>query len=620
MTWFNLPLTQDPPAATGDAAGAVIVDAASASAWLARQPQANVPALQTALLQVLEAMNGWRLPAQQRFEALEALRETLFAVDGECRRRYERKPLPLAEAEQAIFAAAHRLWHAAATGYLHCLRSAVDAAGSSDPERLAQFAASVAHRALVSLRLELTVNLLAGHEASGALWRNLHATLASAEELGICDTPVQDRLLGETRDSTLSGQYAMALLLYLARPWELSRAQFAAASRWFARWRETVATLTQPPSANDDSGAEAPPTRLLALDLALDRALPRRGEIPGIPRWLVLDGVLRKMRQRRRALAAGETPEALKLGSELRSEDCARLLETLSERLKEAARRPPLRNCGDGLNGPGGVSLGVVVGLADIYRWLGGSALAASDDDAMRLQRRQQEQIAIFGHVVRREVAAVSTESWRVAAEEFAAIVPTDAPADADGAAGDAGGRQIRLCRPADAGSGRLLPRQLIAAQLPGASAPQLLRIDSVLARQDASLSLLAHLLPGTPQALLADTRARAGGRTPPEPALLLAAAPARRSAGSLAAEGAAAGAGLAAAADEAHPLASHVADPVAHPVADPVGNLLAILPAGLPARSSSLVLQGSDGARYRLLHCLEHGAGDETWTCTHAG
>jgi len=473
MTWFNLPLTQDPPAAAGDTAGAVIVDAASASAWLARQPQANVPALQTALLQVLEAMNGWRLPAQNRFEALEALRETLFAVDGECRRRFERKPLPLAEAEQAVFDAARRLWHAAATGYLHCLRSAVDAStagSSSEPERLAQFAAGVAHRALVSLRLELTVNLLAGHEASGALWRNLHATLASAEELGICDTPVQDRLLGETRDSTLSGQYAMALLLYLARPWELSRAQFAAASRWFARWRETVATLTQPPAASDDSSAEAPPTRLLALDLALDRALPRRGEIPGIPRWLVLDGVLRKMRQRRRALAAGETPEALKLGSELRSEDCARLLETLSERLKEAARRPPLRSCGDGLNGPGGVSLAVVVGLADIYRWLGGSALATSDDDAMRLQRRQQEQIAIFGHVVRHEAAAVSTESWRVAAEEFAAIASADAPADADGAAGDAGGRQIRLCRPADAGSGRLLPRQLIAAQLPGAT------------------------------------------------------------------------------------------------------------------------------------------------------
>lgn len=588
MTWFNLPLTQDPPVATGD--GAVIVDAASAGAWLARQPQANVPALQTALLQVLEAMNGWRLPAQQRFAALEALRETLFAVDGECRRRFERKPLPLAASEQAVFAAAHRLWHAAATGYLHCLRSVFDAiaAGNgAERERLAPFATCVAHRALVSLRLELNVNLLAAHEAGGALWRNLHATLACAEELGIGNVPVQDRLLGETRDSTLAGQYAMALLLYLARPWELSRAQFAAASRWFARWRETVATLMQPPSANDDSGAEAPPTRLLALDLALERALPRRGEIPGIPRWLVLDGVLRKMRQRQRALAAGESPAALKLGSDLSSADCARLLETLSERLKEAARRPPLR---DGANGESGVALAVVVGLADIHRWLGGSALA-TDDDAMRLHRRQQEQIAIFGHIVRREETAVSCETWRIAAAECAAMASADTATD-DRA------RQIRLCRPAGSEGSRLTPRQLIAARWPETSTPQLLRIDSVLARQDGSLSLLAHRLPGTPQALLTDARERSGGRIVPQAALLLTA------------RGVSAGDGSSAAAAPGG-VSADTRPAAAAPVA--------IVPAGLAGRGSSLLLRGGDGERYRLLQCREHGADDEVWRCVRA-
>ncbi|MBK1681655.1 hypothetical protein [Rhodocyclus tenuis] len=594
MTWFNLPLTQDPPSGDGaNAATPVVVDAASASAWLARQPQANALGLQSSLLQALEAMNGWRLPAQKRFDALEALRETLFAVDDECRRRFERKPLPLAENEQRVFDTARRLWHAAATGYLHCLRSAVDATASGgDPARITQFAACVAHRALVSLRLELTNNLLAAHEADGTLWRNLHAILATAEELGVRDTAVVDRLLGETRDSTIGGQYAMALLLHLAQAWSLSRVQFLACSRWFARWRETVPVLSERPQRDDASGkaAAAAPTRLLALDLALDRALPRRGEVPGIPRWLVLDGVLRKMRQRRRALAEGESPEALKLGSELSADDCSKLLDTLMARLKEAARRAPLRAC-DGTNGSESPRLGVVAGLPDIYHWLGGPTLAATDDAALRLQRREQEQIAIFGHVVRNEAAAITPEVWQLAQEECDACQAEDAGTDP----AKANQLQLRLCRPAGTGSGRLSPRELIAAKLPGETGVQLLRVDSVLARLDGSLSLLVHLLPGTPQALLAEARERGSGRQLRETALLLAITESAAASDSLTGQ-----------------------DGVPQP-GDGKQQYLAVVPAGLPGRSSALALNGSDKHRYRLLQCREHGVGDEVWECSAA-
>lgn len=603
MTWFNLPLTQDPPRTDGGNASApVVVDAASGRAWLAQQPQANTLGLQSALLQVFEAMNGWRLPAQQRFDALEALRPALFTVDEDCRRRFERKPLPLAANEQAVFDTARQLWHAAATGYLHCLRSAVDKAAASDaPDHPDRFAACVAHRALVCLRFELSNNLLGAHEADGALWRNLHATLATAEELGVCDTPIVDRLLAETRDSTIGGQYAMALLLYLAQAWSLSRAQFLACSRWFARWRETVPMLDALPEADDAAGETRPatPTRLLALDLALDRALPRRGEVPGIPRWLVLDGVLRKMRQRRRALAEGESPEALKLGSELSADDCGKLLDTLTERLKEAARRPPLRN---GANGSDAARCEVVTGLPDIHLWLGGSPLAASEHDALRLQRREQEQIAIFGHVVRNAPAAIAPETWQLAQEDCDArpankigtvAVSTDPLASGPLVSSP---RQIRLCRPAGAGSSRLSPRELIASRLPGTAGIQLLRVDSVLARLDGSLSLLVHVLPGVPQALLAEARERGSGRMLREPALLLAPTPPAADARGT---------------PEATPLTPLTPQPAA--VAQP---WLAIVPAGLPARSSALTLKAPDKRPYRLQRCCEHGAGDELWEC----
>lgn len=608
MTWFNLPLTQDPPRTDGGTAcSPIVVDAASARTWLTQQPQANTLGLQSALLQVLETMNGWRLPAQQRFDALEALRAALFTVDEDCRRRFERKPLPLAANEQAVFDTARRLWHAAATGYLHCLRSAVEKAAAGDaPEHPDRFAACVAHRALVCLRFELINNLLGAHEADGALWRNLHATLATAEELGVCDTPVVDRLLAETRDSTIGGQYAMALLLYLAQAGSLSRAQFLACSRWFARWRETVPVLDALPQADDAAGETRPatPTRLLALDLALDRALPRRGEVPGIPRWLVLDGVLRKMRQRRRALAEGELPETLKLGSELSADECDKLLDTLTARLKEAARRPPLRN-GKGANGSEAPRCEVVTGLPDIHLWLGGSPLTASEHDALRLQRREQEQIAIFGHVVRNAPAAITPETWQLAQEDCDArpasvasmgAAPSDLQASSPFVSSPLAAcpRQIRLCRPAGAGSSRLSPRELIASRLPGTTGIQLLRVDSVLARLDGSLSLLVHALPGVPQALLAEARERGSGRTLREPALLLA------------------------------PVTPPAADargtppptPLTPPPAAGAQPWLAIVPAGLPGRSSALTLKDPDKRSYRLLRCAEHGPGDELWEC----
>ena len=138
MTWFSLPKRQ----ANNTAA---FFDADGASRWLSTQPQANAALMVAELLRQIEALNGFSIPARERFKILEVLRKSVFSASGESSRRYENKPLPLLPAEQLAFETARRLWRAFALAYLHCLRACLD----GDRALLAH-SARVAHRVLAS--------------------------------------------------------------------------------------------------------------------------------------------------------------------------------------------------------------------------------------------------------------------------------------------------------------------------------------------------------------------------------------------------------------------------------------------------------------------------------------
>ena len=116
MTWFSLPATQ----ATSPA---VFHDAQGAAAWLAAQPQANVPAMLTAFETQIGALNRYRMAPRERFKTMEVLRKAVFAVSNDCQRRYENKALPLLPAEQAMLDAVRRLWRSCTVAYQHCLQS-----------------------------------------------------------------------------------------------------------------------------------------------------------------------------------------------------------------------------------------------------------------------------------------------------------------------------------------------------------------------------------------------------------------------------------------------------------------------------------------------------------------
>lgn len=473
MTWFSLPITQpDNRAAFADADGA--------AAWLARQPQANAPAMQAELARQVQWLNGWTMPARERFKTLEALRKAIFAADAECLRRFDNRPLPLAAGEQALLDTSRRLWRACAVGYLHCLRACLD----GDPS-LAAHAARVAHRAVTSLRMEQASGYAGGSDPAGDFWRTLHAVLASAERLGVARAPVSDRRLGETTESSVGGQYAMILLLHLARPFELSRGQFAAAGRWFARWREQAAVLDAP----DDSRKG----HCAALDLAQDNAIHEHGAA-AIPRWLALSGVLRKMRQRLEALAAGDTPEHLKLGGGLSAEACTALLNILADNLRNPL--PPPRPAP-----PGAPELALLSGVESIYRQLGGKDLKPTAAGLLG-DRRMHEQIVLFGHAARAGADdAEKPETWRIVREE---------------------GGVLHLCRSTDGGTARLGARALLAIRRPGETRYVLANIGSLHTASDGTLHAMLRMLPGKARTLVAEIRERVGGKLSRHPALLL--------------------------------------------------------------------------------------------------
>ena len=404
---------------------ALFHDSAGAERWLAAQPQANAPAMLVNLHSQIVAFGQVAVTPRERFRTLEALRKAVFAVTDASQRRFENKPLPLAPVEQEALAAVCRLWKTCAVAYQICL----DACAKGDPA-LSSRAARVAHRVLACLRREQMQCYVAGVEPGADFWKRLHAAFLSAERLGVAAEPVEDRLLGEARESTIAGQYAMAVMLHLSRPHALASGHFVAVVRWLVRWREQAAVLCAP---DPDARGGA-----VVLDLAGAAPVSNALNTPRLPRWLSLGRVLRKIRSRIAALDAGESPENLKLGSSLSVATCRMLLEDLAGHLQ----RPPFGLAGVSDNMP---RLAVGTGLQRIHALIGGEGLHTELNPNVSVDDRLfKEQLAVFGHVVR-EVAAAEQqplESWRLAFREREELV---------------------LLRAADDGSSRLTLRSLLA-------------------------------------------------------------------------------------------------------------------------------------------------------------
>lgn len=475
MTGFPLPATQT-------ANQAAFRDSDSASRWLAAQPQANTAAMLSGFQTQIDAFNRYKLSPRERYKTMDVLRKAVFAVSNECRRRFEGKPLPLAAAEQSTLDAVRRLWRSYAVAYQHCLQACLDGDAS-----LSSHSAKVAHRVLFCLRMEQMTTYAAGVEPGPGLWKNLHAVFLAAEQLRCTGVVVEDRLPGETSESTVAGQYAMALMLHLVQPFMLSSGQFAAVVRWLARWREQARVAERP---DPD-----PKSASLLLDVSEDSPFHRGNGEARVPRWLSVGGVLRKIRRRIDSLAAGESPESLKLGGGLTADACMALLESLGNNLRNPPRVLPTD-----LTSLPKLTLGN--GLVNIYQLLGGEGLDGTLHPTSAIDSHlSKEQLAVFGHVVRPQQmpAEALFETWTLIHRE---------------------GIELALLRTPEGGSVRLALRSLLAIRQ---SEGYLLAVVTGLQQGDqGSLYGVVNVLSGNASPRAAEIRDRTTGKNSRHPALQL--------------------------------------------------------------------------------------------------
>lgn len=334
MHWLDLPLPNPsiPPAFN---------NLGAADAWLAAQPQADSRSMQQTLLEQIAAVDASALAAVEKLPLLDFLRSAAVPVQETLESHFLRKPLPLAAADQQLFDASQQLWTRLGIAYLRVAPHFLP-----DQRRLPL------HRAASSLRLAEYCHLQAAQECPPQLDQLLFATLVEAVQINVQHQPLADPDFRHLGESNIAGHVAWALLLRLVEPYKLSAHQLAVANRALSRWRELASFQTKPDS--DPKSRAIPLAALLGAAIADDQ-----------PGWLDVRAIDRKLRHRLKALQAGESPEALKLGHELSSAACIQLMHGLRAALSQR-NQTPNTEVGE---------LPLVFGVENIYALLAGKPL-----------------------------------------------------------------------------------------------------------------------------------------------------------------------------------------------------------------------------------------------------
>jgi len=309
MSWLKLP---DPRTGLKLA----FHDLPSAKAWLATQPQAQPALILNAIGEQINAIEASALPPAQALELLNLLRSASVPGQDAIEARYVRKALPMAAEDERSFELAQKLWLNLGIAYLR-LAPHFPPAGKCLPLQ----------RAACAFRMAQYCHFQAARECPQMIDRLLFAVLSQAESSGVLRHALPDPDFRHLGDSNIGGHLAWAFMLRLIDPYRLSAAQLVVANRAISRWRELTAFQSIP---DDDPKAHS-----------VDLAPLFCGPLPeGVPRWLEVRKVERKIEQRIAALQAGETPESLKLGRELSNTACVRLLTDIETSLDSCVKVP----------------------------------------------------------------------------------------------------------------------------------------------------------------------------------------------------------------------------------------------------------------------------------------
>lgn len=293
-------------------------DAAGARSWVERLPLTNVQHAQRLLAEQLALLNEADVPALERFNILESLREAITFVQEESANRYAGKPLPLEENETAVWTSVMELWRQTGLNYRQCLEAYRDGNLAIAPH-----AAQITARCLSLIYSRMLDRYRIYREPPEILWRELNELYAFAEQHGFARIRVEDSTSRHDAESSCADVYAQALLTQLASPYALSARQLDFVQRWSAKWASLVGFSLQPLPPG--------PIPALAVDLSgANGAVPAADFLPHPSlRYLDLEQLSRTLRQNITLLKQGQTPAQLGLGETARQPGCENLLMLL---------------------------------------------------------------------------------------------------------------------------------------------------------------------------------------------------------------------------------------------------------------------------------------------------
>lgn len=373
-------------------------DVASARAWLAGQLQAQPLKMLGVLLEQIEAVDGATFPPATALELLNLLRTASIPIQENLESHYLRKALPMHEEDLKIFMLAQRCWTSLGIAYLRL------APHFPQASKIIAF-----HHAATSFRMAELAHFQAAVECPALLDRLLFIVLVQAEAANLLRVSIVDPDYPKIGKANIAGHLAWAFSLRLIDPYRLTAAQLVFANRALGRWRESASFQSHP--EDDSSAREVNMSQIFGLDCH-----------EGMPCWLNVRPIVRKIKQRLEALKAGETLDALKLGRELSLGVAMSLLREMDLRLNARRTRTNLET-GD---------IEIAFGSENAYAVLKEELLNPPKSLDTTSATQAHERLAMFGFDQPANMPTavqkfeVPTETWTLAAGKAKRVAKPD--------------------------------------------------------------------------------------------------------------------------------------------------------------------------------------------------
>lgn len=465
--------------------------------WLQTLPLINVAPSQGRVLEEIESLNAFEIPADERLKILECLLDAINFLQSEHARKFAGRAIPLGRQERDILAAVAALWAALGVGYRRC----VDAISSHRPLGRRQPLAIALQRTIWCAAQELHEYHKCHQEPPAGLWSRLYENYVIVERFDVALEPVSSPTRKAASPTHCMGAIAHAALLAASNSNELTSRQIAAT----ARWLERLATKASIKAADAAAPSEEGPGKSLSIDLAEDTGpLRGRAELAASSlRIIETEELSRSLRKRITLLRKGESPESLGLGDDVPPQFAESLLQHLHRmwcekpRPRNLSRRAATERCL------------LATGMGSIHFNITGTSFRQPARSA-ELSKIQHDEIATFGRIATPieespgQQQAFPLETWTIVDETPAGL---------------------RITR--TSGESRFAQSQLVVVKAGGAESFMLGTVRWLAVDRSAAPRIGLRLLPGSPKGI--SVRSSGTNARPDKfvPALFLASVPA---------------------------------------------------------------------------------------------